>query len=138
EPDEVRAALHADQVTGVVAIDAAAKLGPLTAQVQERHGAVLSLHLNDDYYFREFQWLTIHAAAATKGHGIGVVRSRFVPECDRLVVFGDQTNDLPMFEVADHAVAVANADPAVKSAADEIIGPHHADAVVTWLEAHAG
>ena len=32
----------------------------------------------------------------------------------RLVVFGDQVNDMDMFKMADEALAVANAIPALK------------------------
>lgn len=134
EPDEVRQALRSEKVTGLVAIDRAERLGPFTEQINA--STPLSVHLNDDYYFRGYQWLTLHAPEATKGHGIGVLRDRFAPDTDRIVVFGDQTNDLPMFEIADHAVAVDNAHPSVKAIAHEIIGHHDDDAVVEWLLKH--
>ena len=43
---------------------------------------------------------------------------------DRLTVYGDHINDLPMFAVADEAVAVANALPEVLDAASRTIGPN--------------
>lgn len=130
-------ALAEDTVTGLVAIDAASRLGPFEALVADAHGARLSVHLNDDYYLRGYQWLTVNAARATKGEGVRWMRERYAADTERLVVFGDQTNDLPMFAIADHAVATANADPSVKEAADEVIGDHHDDAVITWLERNA-
>lgn len=51
-----------------------------------------------------------------------------------LVVYGDNLNDLPMLAAADMAVAVENALPAVKEAADKIIGPNSADAVARNIE----
>lgn len=48
---------------------------------------------------------------------------------DRIVVFGDNRNDLSMMAVADWAVAVSNAVDEVKEAADEVIGSNEADAV---------
>ena len=48
---------------------------------------------------------------------------------DRVVVYGDNLNDLPMFAVADEAVAVANARPQVLAAADRIIGRNTDDSV---------
>lgn len=53
---------------------------------------------------------------------------------DRLVVFGDNLNDLPMFEVADVAVAVGNALPEVKEAANVVIEPNYTDAVARFIE----
>jgi len=51
----------------------------------------------------------------------------------RIVVFGDNLNDLSMFAVADTAVAVGNALPQVKAAADITIGSNDADAVAEYI-----
>lgn len=48
---------------------------------------------------------------------------------DRIVAFGDNVNDLPLFEIADVAVAVGNAIQEVKERADVVIGDHSADSV---------
>lgn len=53
---------------------------------------------------------------------------------DRTVVFGDNLNDLSMMAVADIAVAVANALPPVKEAADVVIGPNSADSVARYIQ----
>lgn len=53
---------------------------------------------------------------------------------ERLVVFGDSLNDLPMLAVADTAVAVGNAMNEVKQAADIIIEPNYTDAVARFIE----
>ena len=54
---------------------------------------------------------------------------------DRVVVFGDNRNDIAMMPAADHSVAVGNAFPEVKAAASEVIGPNTADSVPRWIEA---
>lgn len=53
---------------------------------------------------------------------------------DRIVVFGDNINDLSMMETADIAVAVGNAVPQVMNAADRIIGTNDADSVARFIE----
>lgn len=58
--------------------------------------------------------------------------------CDRIVVFGDGVNDLPMFEIADECYAVANAVPELKAAATGMIGSNEEDGVAHWLLEHAG
>lgn len=69
----------------------------------------------------------------------GVSKARAVQElacqlgADRIVVFGDNLNDLSMMAVADKAVAVANAFPEVKSAADVVIGPNSDDSVAKYI-----
>lgn len=52
----------------------------------------------------------------------------------RVVVFGDNLNDLSMMSVADVAVAVGNAFPQVREAADIVIGPNSADSVAHFIE----
>lgn len=49
-------------------------------------------------------------------------------------MFGDNLNDLPMMEIADHSVAVGNAFKEVKEQANEIIGCNDEDAVAKWIE----
>ncbi len=51
-----------------------------------------------------------------------------------MVAFGDNLNDLPMFGVADLAVAVGNALPDVKDAADVVIDPNYTDSVARFIE----
>lgn len=51
----------------------------------------------------------------------------------RIMVFGDSTNDLPMMEIADVAVAVENAIPEVKRAASLVIGRNSSDAVARFI-----
>ncbi|MDE6573708.1 MAG: Cof-type HAD-IIB family hydrolase [Muribaculaceae bacterium] len=53
---------------------------------------------------------------------------------ERLVVFGDNLNDLSMLAVADVAVAMGNALPLVKEAADVVIEPNYTDAVARFIE----
>ena len=52
----------------------------------------------------------------------------------RVVVFGDNRNDIAMMQAADHSVAVDNAFTEVKAAASEVIGPNTADSVAHWIE----
>ncbi len=54
---------------------------------------------------------------------------------DRLVVYGDHLNDLPMFAVADESVAVANALPEVRAAATRTIGPNTLPSVANDMAA---
>jgi len=53
---------------------------------------------------------------------------------DRIVVFGDNLNDLSMMSVADVSVAVANALPQVKEAADVVIGPNCDNSVARFIK----
>lgn len=54
----------------------------------------------------------------------------------RIVSFGDNINDIPMFRMSAHSCAVANAVPQAREAADEVIGANTQDGVARWLAAH--
>ena len=51
-----------------------------------------------------------------------------------VVAFGDMPNDLPLVEWAGLGVAVANAHPALRAAADEITGTNDEDGVAVVIE----
>lgn len=72
---------------------------------------------------------------SSKAHGIELVRERLQPE-DKIIVFGDNINDIPMLKVADISIAMENALPVVKAAADLVIGNHWDDAVIHFIEQH--
>lgn len=75
--------------------------------------------------------LEIQAPGISKASAIRSLAAELGVE--RSVVFGDNLNDLPMFAIADEAVAVANAEPEVKAAATIIIGPNYTDAVARFI-----
>lgn len=77
--------------------------------------------------------LEVFAPGVSKAEAIR--RMRRDTGAERVVAFGDNLNDLPMLAEADVAVAVANALPEVRDAADIIIGPNTADAVARFIEA---
>lgn len=52
---------------------------------------------------------------------------------DRLIVFGDNVNDIPMMRIADEAVAVANAKDVVKEAATAVIECNDTDSVARFI-----
>jgi len=52
----------------------------------------------------------------------------------QVVAFGDMPNDLEMIRWAGHGVAVANADPVLKAAADEVTASNDEDGVALVIE----
>ena len=55
----------------------------------------------------------------------------------RLVVFGDEMNDVGLFEIADYSVAVGNAVPGIRAIADEVIGNNTTNSVARYILADA-
>lgn len=83
-----------------------------------------------DVYNGEW-YLEIFSHRASKSNGVRSLREKY--GFDEVVAFGDNLNDLPMFEQADIRVAVGNARDEVKVAADYIIGDNRSDGVAEWL-----
>ena len=52
---------------------------------------------------------------------------------ERIVVFGDNRNDIPMMQIADLAVAPENAVDEVKAIADIVIEPNYMDSVARYI-----
>ena len=52
-----------------------------------------------------------------------------------IVAFGDDTPDIGMLRLCGLGVAMSNAIPAVKAAADVVIGANDEDGIAQWLEA---
>jgi len=80
-------------------------------------------------------FLTVLHKDADKAHGIKSVSEYSGFDLSKLTVFGDNFNDIGMFELASTAVAVANAQEGVKSQADVILShTNDEDAVAKYLE----
>ena len=50
-----------------------------------------------------------------------------------MIAFGDNLNDIPLFEVADECYAVSNAEEKLKSIATGVIGSNDEDAVAKFI-----
>ena len=83
-----------------------------------------------DIYSDEY-WLEIAPRNSTKAKSILKLKEEY--GFDKLVVFGDSVNDIPMFKIADEAYAVSNAVDELKALATDIIGSNEEDAVAVYL-----
>ncbi len=84
-----------------------------------------------DAYEPDTWYLEIFDEKASKKHAVEFLRA--YTGAEYVVCFGDNRNDLPMFEAADFAVAVPNAVQETKDAADDLAK----DGVVSYIERFA-
>lgn len=80
------------------------------------------------------QWLEIMPKEASKANAAKQLKEML--NCGRIVVFGDGKNDIDMFQIADEAYAVENADAELKKSATGIIDGNNKDGVARWLRAN--
>lgn len=85
-----------------------------------------------DIFNDELGFIDLYTRGTTKAEAIKELAAKVGAE--RIVVFGDNLNDIPMMQIADHSVAVENAYDEVKAASDEVIGTNEDDSVVKWIE----
>lgn len=89
-----------------------------------------------DMYGPNMGILEVFSSAASKANAISKLKEYVGAE--RVVVFGDNINDIPMMREADLAVAVENAVTEVKEIADIVIGPNTSDSVARFILEAAG
>ncbi|MFJ1898536.1 MULTISPECIES: HAD family hydrolase [unclassified Streptomyces] len=69
-----------------------------------------------------------------KGAGIAFAAEHLGLDPATAIAFGDMPNDLPMFRSCGYGVAMANAHPLLREAADEVTLSHQDDGVAVVLE----
>lgn len=85
--------------------------------------------------YQEDYWMDISVRSATKANGVRFLKEHF--GCEKLVCFGDSSNDSDMFDVCDEKYAVMNADSWLKEKATGVIGYCEEDGVAKWLDENA-
>ena len=70
----------------------------------------------------------------SKASGVEEIARPLGITSDEVVAFGDMPNDIPMLLWAGHGVAMGNAHPDVRAAADEVAAPNTEDGVARVLE----
>lgn len=99
-----------------------------------RQNPALSISAYPDIFDPTRSYIEVFRTGISKA--AAVLRLKKMLGADRLVVYGDHLNDLPMFAVADESVAVANALPEVRAAATRTIGPNTAPSVPLDIATH--
>ena len=79
-------------------------------------------------------FLEILDREASKGNSIKKMVELLSLDVKRIVTMGDNMNDLEMIQIADHGVAVENANDRLKEAADFCVGHHDDHAVAQVIE----
>lgn len=72
----------------------------------------------------------------SKAKALAYLGNKLDIEPSEIVVFGDDENDIEMFQYAKTSVAMANAIDALKAIASEITLTNQQDGVANWLKTH--
>lgn len=107
-------------------IDEEAVLRPLYERWKDRCSCIFQ----QDIYSGE-QWLEFLPSGTSKANAAQKLMALL--DCEKMVCFGDGKNDIPLFQAADEAYAVENADEELKALATGIIPGNEEDGVARWL-----
>ncbi|ASW43840.1 HAD family hydrolase [Clostridium isatidis] len=91
-----------------------------------------------DYYkdiYGEGYYLDAYSSKASKANGIKELE-RYV-NCDKLISFGDNVNDIPMFKISDECYAVENGAEELKRIATKVIESNEKDGVVKFISKYS-
>lgn len=104
-------------------------LEPVTLTLSDAIGYPVSYY--NDIISPNHGFIEIFGKDVSKASAILELKKELSAE--RVVVFGDNLNDIPMFSVADLSVAVENSFPEVKEKADIVIGNNIDDSVMEYI-----
>jgi Cof subfamily protein (haloacid dehalogenase superfamily) len=82
----------------------------------------------------QLYYIDVTAMHATKGHAVTALAHRIGVPLDRVAVIGDAANDLPMFECAGLAIAMGQAEEAIRRRATFVTGSNAEDGVASAIE----
>lgn len=85
-----------------------------------------------DVYHENLWFLEIFSCNASKFNAACFLKE--YGGFDHITGFGDNFNDLPLFNACDRKIAVGNARDKIKETADIVIGNNDSDAVALWLK----
>lgn len=111
------------------AIGASEPVIALAGELESRGDCAVSFY--PDIHTRDNHLIEVFASGVSKAQAIKTLAAEL--NVNRIVVFGDNLNDLPMMEIADVAVAVENAFPEVKEKADVVIESNAAHSVARYI-----
>ncbi|MEG0770401.1 MAG: HAD family hydrolase [Clostridia bacterium] len=91
----------------------------------------LNIEFYRDIYLKDYWYLEISSHNASKYNAVNFLKEKF--KFDRVVSFGDNFNDIPMFKASNESYAMQNAREKVKQEATAVIDFNTNNGVAKWL-----
>lgn len=119
-----------EKIITLIAIDLPERLEPIYEIFNKNK--LCQCHYGPDIYTAGYYWLEITHHDANKGNALLFLKEYL--NADKLVCFGDNLNDLSMFEVADEKYTVSNGHGAMIKAANQVIASNEENGVAHYLK----
>ncbi len=104
------------------------KIKKIAKEIESIEGITVNYYKDvyEDCYFLE-----AYSSEASKANGIKYL-SKYI-DYSKVICFGDNLNDIPMFELANESYATQNAAEEIKKIATDVIGSCEEDGVAEFL-----
>lgn len=106
------------------------ELIPLKTRIEQKFD--VSIHFMEDIYAPGYYWLELCHFQGTKRNALQFLKKYL--NVGKIVCFGDNHNDLSMFELADECYAVSNAINELKNIANDILLSNDENGVANFLK----
>ena len=120
-----------DKLIYIVSLDKEDILAPICEEIRAENRVYCAFY-SDNY--TDCSFMECMNKAVSKG--VAAERLKSILKVDRIIAFGDNLNDLPLFNIADECYAVSNACQQLKDAATGIIDSNCNDGVVKFIMNH--
>lgn len=129
EVKDYKESIDESNIINFVAFDKYEKIKAIAEEIECIDGITVNYYedVYEDCYFLE-----AYSNNASKANGIKYL-SKYI-DYSKVICFGDNLNDIPMFELADESYATANAAEEIKKIATNVIGSCEDDGVANFLE----
>jgi len=124
---------HRTQVISLTFMDTPQKILQLETLLRKEWGDYVKIDTQNWSSHKDWAFLWIQNPKATKEAALSQWIQLHQGQYDRVVVFGDEFNDVGMFKMGYYGVAVENAIPQIKELAQEVIGPSWEDSVIRYI-----
>lgn len=125
--------LKGHQVVSMTAIDLSDQIQIVHDVLRKRFTSQIKLHHYTNPYHPEWQWMNIQDKTSSKGAAAQILLDKLKLTPSELTVFGDQANDISMFQVAGTACAVSNAHHSLQPHATQTIGTNTDNSVIKYI-----
>lgn len=115
-----------------VFMDSQEKIKVIYEAIKDIKGLALAMY--KDIYSEDTYLLEVYSQEATKANGVLKIKEQFGYK--KVICFGDNMNDLSMFNVADESYAMDNAVDELKEIATGIIKSNDDDGVARYIKEH--
>ena len=127
--EDYNGSLSESNIINFVAFDNYEKIKAIAEEIKCIEGITVNYYKD---VYEECYFLEAYSSEASKANGIKYL-SKYI-EYSKVICFGDNLNDIPMFDLSDEAYATANAVEEIKKIATEVIGSCEENGVAEFLE----